>query len=150
MRNAEVIKIYIDEVNKELIGTKKRKKDILDQLSIDLEDYAEHCDGELSLSSLENRFGTPQAAAASLLAETQIPVVRKQVNKRKAVVTLTCIFGIIALLLIVIYFVHDNKRKEDFVNGYRKVTAVYDEQEFPDHLKNPPDDTRNYYGESGG
>lgn len=148
MRNADVIKSYLDEVNKELIGSKKRKKDILDQLSIDLEDYAEHCGGELSLSSLENRFGSPQAAASSLLAETQIPVVKKQVNKRKAVVTLTCIFGIIALLLIVIYFVHDNKRKENFVNGYEKVTQVYNEQEFPDHLNNPPENAKSYYVES--
>ena len=125
MRNTDVIKIYLDEVNKELIGSKKRKKDILDQLSIDLEDYAEHCGGELSLSSLKERFGTPRAAASSLLAETQIPVVKKQVNKRKAVVTIACIFGIIAVLLIVLYFVHDNKRKDNFENGYY-VETIYE------------------------
>ena len=150
MRNSDVVKVYLDEVSRELIGSKRRKKEILNQLSIDIEDYAENCSDELSLEVLEQRFGAPRAAASSLLMETQVSVVQRQVKKRKAVISITAVCCVVVFLLVACYILFDNWRKEDFANGYEAVTEVINEQDIPEHIKNPPSNTRNYYGDSGG
>ncbi len=150
MNNSNTAKVYLDEVSKELIGSKSRKKEILNQLSLDIEDYTENCSGELSLEALEQKFGSPRAAASSLLMETQVSVVKKQVNKRKTVISIIAVCCVVVLLLVACYILYDNWRKEDFVNGYEAVTEVINEQEIPEHIKNPPSNTRNYYGDIGG
>lgn len=150
MNDSNAAKVYLDEVSKELIGSKSRKKEILNQLSIDLEDYADGCGSELSLDALERRFGSPRAAASSLLMETQVSVVQRQVKKRKAVISITAVCCVVVFLLVACYILFDNWRKEDFANGYEAVTEVINEQDIPEHIKNPPDNTRTYETDSGG
>ena len=144
MRNSDAVKVYLNEVSRALIGSKSRKKEILNQLSIDLEDYADSCGSELSLDALERRFGSPRAAASSLLMETQFPVVKQQITQKRSIMAVVLACGIFIAVLVACYMLYDNWRKEDFLRGYEAETQVYAEENIPEHITNLPENTRTY------
>lgn len=119
------IALYLDAVDKELVCGRKRRKALMQQFTADIEDFADEHGGELTMQELEFRFGTAGEVAESLLKQTDVPEIRKLVNKKKiiiACVTVTCALLVIAA---VCYLAHQAKLKEDFANGYY-VETIYE------------------------
>lgn len=127
--------LYIDQVKKQLICRKKRKSEIVQQLSADVDAFASTLVEECTVDMLEAEFGTPQKAAEAALSFENVQKIRKSVNKKKAVICIVVAVCIAALLIILGYIAHDRKQKEKFENGF-EVEVIY---ENPVEGTPPPD-----------
>lgn len=117
--------LYIDQVKKQLICSKKRKSEIMQQLSADVDAFASTLNGECTIDMLKEEFGTPQKAAEAALSFENVQKIRKSVNKKKAVICIVVAVCIAALLIILGYIAHDRKQKEKFENGF-EVEVIYE------------------------
>lgn len=136
--------LYIDQVKKQLICSKKRKSEIVQQLSADVDAFASALNGECTIDMLEEEFGTPQKAAEAVMQLESICSVKDRMDKKKPFVIITAITCAVIALGLLIYLIYCIQNKEYFANGYATETTVYDEQSIPEHIKSPPEEIRTY------
>ena len=142
--------IYSNEVRKKLIVSKTQKRLLLRQLSQSLQDFEEEHGGEVGLEDIEARFGSSTELAEILLHQSGTAELKRTINKKRTATWIIIAVCIISLLIGIFYIAYDHKRKEAFISGYEAETQVYDENEIPEHIENPPKNTRTYYGNIGG
>lgn len=136
--------LYIEQVKKQLICSKKRKAEILQQLSADVDAFASTLNEECSIDMLEEEFGTPQKAAEAVMQLESICSVKDRMDKKKPFVIITAITCAIIALGLLFYLIYCIQNKEYFANGYASETIVYDEQSIPEHIQSPPEEVRTY------
>ena len=115
---------YLDAVNKALICSRKVKKRVISQLSDDICGLEEEYGHELSREEIEAQFGSPEEAAKGFLKVTEI---REKISAKR----------IIAICLIVVCAVIIGY-------GYAVETPVYNIEEVPSEVTNPPEDAKVY------
>ena len=96
---------YLHEVEKEMTCSPKRKKELLQRLRTDIEEFADNC-------------GAPKDIAENFLATTDYADMKKAVSIKKTIVICTVVACLIALISFVIYIIYDYWARENFANGY--------------------------------
>lgn len=103
------IKIYLDDIGKYLVCTKKQKKMILEDIETSVRDYVENANVN-DISEVVSRFGSPEDIAKSYLAEFVKPAdVRKAINKKKVLVAGVVIALVIWLIVGIIALIDGHK-----------------------------------------
>ena len=110
-----VVHDYLRRIDKEMTCDKKKKKQFLQRLQNDMEDFADSATTTLTENDLEKHFGTPQSIAENFLSTEPYNEVKRTFKHRKAV----CVLG---------YILFDNWRERQFEDGYI-VTRLYEEVE---------------------
>lgn len=136
--------LYIEQVNKQLVYSKKRKSEILQQLSADVEAFESTLDEECTLEVLEEEFGTPQHAAEAALRLEDLDTVKHKVNKKKVTIIVLVVTCSLVVLSILLHLVHLTQLQKDFASGYEYETITYDHQKVPEVIDSPPEHTRDY------
>lgn len=117
--------LYLDRVKEQLVCSGKQKRAFLKRFSADVEAFAETLSDDCSMEALEAEFGTPQYAAQAALCLDDVSAARRTLNTKRLIVGIIAAACVIALLAVLLYIAHDNKRKEAFENGY-KVEVIYE------------------------
>ena len=106
-----VVHDYLRRIDKEMTCDKKKKKQFLQRLQNDMEDFADSATTTLTENDLEKHFGTPQTF-----------------KHRKAVRVFVIATVVFALVCVLGYILFDNWRERQFEDGYI-VTRLYEEVE---------------------
>lgn len=77
---------YLHEVEKEMTCSPKRKKELLQRLRTDIEEFADNCGEDLDKQAIADHFGAPKDIAENFLATTDYADVKKAVSTRKIVI----------------------------------------------------------------
>ena len=109
---------YLHEVEKEMTCSPKRKKELLQRLRTDIEEFADNCGEDLDKQAIADHFGAPNDIAENFLATTDYADMKKAVSSKKTIVICTVVACLIALISFVIYIIYDYWARENFANGY--------------------------------
>lgn len=109
---------YLHEVEKETTCSPKRKKELLQRLRTDIEEFADNCGEDLDKQAIADHFGAPKDIAENFLATTDYADMKKAVSIKKTIVICTVVACLIALISFVIYIIYDYWARENFANGY--------------------------------
>ena len=109
---------YLHEVEKEMTCSPKRKKELLQRLRTDIEEFADNCGEDLDKQAIADHFGAPKDIAENFLATTDYADMKKAVSIKKTIVICTVVVCLIALISFVIYIIYDYWARENFANGY--------------------------------
>ncbi len=109
---------YLHEVEKEMTCSPKRKKELLQRLRTDIEEFADNCGEDLDKQAIADHFGAPKDIAENFLATTDYADMKKAVSIKKTIVICTVVACLIALISFVIYIIYDYWARENFANGY--------------------------------
>lgn len=109
---------YLHEVEKEMTCSPKRKKELLQRLRTDIEEFADNCSEDLDKQAIADHFGAPKDIAENFLATTDYADMKKAVSIKKTIVICTVVACLIALISFVIYIIYDYWARENFANGY--------------------------------
>lgn len=109
---------YLHEVEKEMTCSPKRKKELLQRLRTDIEEFADSCGEDLDKQAIADHFGAPKDIAENFLATTDYADMKKAVSIKKTIVICTVVACLIALISFVIYIIYDYWARENFANGY--------------------------------
>ena len=109
---------YLHEVEKEMTCSPKRKKELLQRLRTDIEEFADNCGEDLDKQTIADHFGAPKDIAENFLATTDYADMKKAVSIKKTIVICTVVACLIALISFVIYIIYDYWARENFANGY--------------------------------
>jgi len=99
MKNEALINEYISEVSSAVICSTKKKKAFLCQLKQDAEAFISENEGA-TRQELEAVFGSPEAIAASILANSESGEIKSKISLKKTVIAF-----VLAVLFIYIIFV---------------------------------------------
>lgn len=135
---------YINAVGHEMTCSGKRKHALLSRLRGDIEEFADIYGDHFDETAIESHFGQPKDVAAGFLETTDFSEVKKKVSTKKIIVTCTIITCILVLIGVFSYIIYEYVREEIFANGYAVETPVYNVEEIPDEVLNPPEGTRTY------
>ena len=80
-----VVHDYLRRIDKEMTCDKKKKKQFLQRLQNDMEDFADSATTTLTENDLEKHFGTPQSIAENFLSTEPYNEVKRTFKHRKAV-----------------------------------------------------------------
>ena len=136
--------LYIEKVKEQLVCDRKHKAAFLQQLSADVEAFANTLGKNCSIHELEAEFGTPEHAAEAALHFEGIALVKDKVHTNKLIGITVAAACVIVALSILLYLAHCIHLKETCANGYETETAVYNEQSVPEYITNPPENVRSY------
>ena len=118
------IEKYLSEIQNNLIGSNKAKKNIISEIEGFVYDYAE-VKGVKDISDIYSHFGTPEEMAQTYLSQSDPKKVAKAVRIKKAV-----IIGIVATLAIVaLYFalsIYDSYLIHDGYVYYEEISTQTD------------------------
>lgn len=109
---------YLHEVEKEMTCSPKRKKELLQRLRTDIEEFADNRGEDLDKQAIADHFGAPKDIAENFLATTDYADMKKAVSIKKTIVICTVVACLIALFSFVIYIIYDYWARENFANGY--------------------------------
>lgn len=109
---------YLHEVEKEMTCSPKRKKELMQRLRTDIEEFADNCGEDLDKQAIADHFGAPKDIAENFLATTDYADMKKAVSIKKTIVICTVVACLIALISFVIYIIYDYWARENFANGY--------------------------------
>lgn len=109
---------YLHEVEKEMTCSPKRKKELLQRLHTDIEEFVDNCSEDLDKQAIADHFGAPKDIAENFLATTDYADMKKAVSIKKTIVICTVVACLIALISFVIYIIYDYWARENFANGY--------------------------------
>lgn len=109
---------YLHEAEKEMTCSPKRKKELLQRLRTDIEEFADNCGEDLDKQAIADHFGAPKDIAENFLATTDYADMKKAVSIKKTIVICTVVACLIALISFVIYIIYDYWARENFANGY--------------------------------
>lgn len=109
---------YLHEVEKEMTCSPKRKKELLQRLRTDIEEFADSRGEDLDKQAIADHFGAPKDIAENFLATTDYADMKKAVSIKKTIVICTVVACLIALISFVIYIIYDYWARENFANGY--------------------------------
>lgn len=109
---------YLHEVEKEMTCSPKRKKELLQRLRTDIEEFVDSCGEDLDKQAIADHFGAPKDIAENFLATTDYADMKKAVSIKKTIVICTVVACLIALISFVIYIIYDYWARENFANGY--------------------------------
>lgn len=113
-----VVTKYLAAVSQNLSCTGEKKASILQRLRVQLEEFEEMQEEEITSALLESHFGTPEKLAGEYLQETSFGTVRKAFSHKRKLFLLILSCCLLVVLLVVGYLAWDNWRKESFLNGY--------------------------------
>ena len=108
---------YLHEVEKEMTCSPKRKKELLQRLRTDIEEFADNCGEDLDKQAIADHFGAPKDIAENFLATTDYADVKKAVSTRKIVILCVVITCLIALIGITSYILYDHWRDEEYLRA---------------------------------
>lgn len=128
---------YLDAVNKALICSRKVKKRVISQLSDDICGLEEEYEHELSREEIEAQFGSPEEAAKGFLKVTEI---REKISAKRIIAI--CLIVVCAVIIGYVGYEFIQERK--FADGYAVETPVYNIEEVPSEVTNPPEDAKVY------
>ena len=118
------IEKYLSEIQNNLVGSNKAKKNIISEIEGFVYDYAE-VKGVKDISDIYSHFGTPEEMARTYLSQADPKKVAKAVRIKKAV-----IIGIVAALAIVtLYFalsIYDSYLIHDGYVYYEEISTQTD------------------------
>lgn len=109
---------YLHEVEKEMTCSPKRKKELLQRLRTDIEEFVDNCGEDLDKQAIADHFGAPKDIAENFLAtENYVEVKKAWKTKRIAII------AIIATCVIVVagvagYIAYDHWLQQQFYDGY--------------------------------
>lgn len=122
------IEKYLSEIQNNLVGSNKAKKNIIGEIEGLVYDYAE-VKGVKDISDIYSHFGTPEEMAQTYLSQSDPKKIAKAVRIKKAVI----IGVIVTILLFAIYlllaFVDGHKNSDGFVE-YHYVKTDTDNIEY--------------------
>lgn len=116
------IEKYLSEIQNNLVGSNKTKKNIISEIEGFVYDYAE-VKGVKDISDIYSHFGTPEEMARTYLSQADPKKIVKAVKIKKAVV----IGVIVALLMLAIFYVstyidahksYNNEKNYEIVETY--------------------------------
>lgn len=139
-----VIDQYINSVSHEMTCSGKRKRTLLSRLRGDIEELADIRGNSFDEAAIESHFGKPKDVAAGFLETTDLSEVKKKLSVKRAVVICVAVTCIIALIGILGYIAYEYVQEERFAHGYAVETPVYNIEDVPDDVLNPPEDARTY------
>lgn len=128
---------YLDAVNKALICSRKVKKRVISQLSDDICGLEEEYGHELSREEIEAQFGSPEEAVKGFLKVTEI---REKISAKRIIAI--CLIVVCAVIIGYVGYEFIQERK--FADGYAVETPVYNIEEVPSEVTNPPEDAKVY------
>ncbi len=96
-RNDPALRRYYREVRGWLPGTRKMKREILDQVRSSIEAYLEEKPGT-DMAGVEARFGSPQAIAAASVEERDTAELLRDLRTKRRIVSMVA--GVLAAALI--------------------------------------------------
>lgn len=123
-----VVHDYLRRIDKEMTCDKKKKKQFLQRLQNDMEDFADSATTTLTENDLEKHFGTPQSIAENFLSTEPYNEVKRTFKHRKAVRVFVIATVVFVLVCVLGYILFDNWRERQFEDGYI-VTRLYEEVE---------------------
>lgn len=109
---------YLHEVEKEMTCSPKRKKELLQRLRTDIEEFVDNCGEDLDKQAIADHFGAPKDIAENFLAITDYADVKKAVSTRRIVILCVVITCLIALIGITSYILYDHWRDEEYLKGH--------------------------------
>ena len=119
------IEKYLSEIQNNLVGSNKAKKNIIREIEGFVYDYAE-VKGVKDISDIYSHFGTPEEMAQTYLSQSDPKKIAKAVKIKKTVV----IGIVVALLMFAIYliiaFVDGHKSSEGFSEESFAETIYYE------------------------
>lgn len=101
-----VVHDYLRRIDKEMTCDKKKKKQFLQRLQNDMEDFADSATTTLTENNLEKHFGTPQSIAENFLSTEPYNEVKRTFKHRKAVrvfVIATVVFALVCVLGYILF-----------------------------------------------
>ena len=123
-----VVHDYLRRIDKEMTCDKKKKKQFLQRLQNDMEDFADSATTTLTENDLEKHFGIPQSIAENFLSTEPYNEVKRTFKHRKAVRVFVIATVVFALACVLGYILFDNWRERQFEDGHI-VTRLYEEVE---------------------
>lgn len=109
-----VVHDYLRRIDKEMTCDKKKKKQFLQRLQNDMEDFADSATTTLTENDLEKHFGTPQSIAENFLSTEPYNEVKRTFKHRKAVRVFVIATVVFALACVLGYILFDNWRERQF------------------------------------
>lgn len=109
---------YLHEVEKEMTCSPKRKKELLQRLRTDIEEFADNCGEDLDKQAIADHFGAPKDIAENFLAtENYVEVKKAWKTKRIAIIAIiaTCV---IIVAGVAAYITYDHWLQQQFYDGY--------------------------------
>lgn len=109
---------YLHEVEKEMTCSPKRKKELLQRLRTDIEEFADNCGEDLDKQAIADHFGAPKDIAENFLAtENYVEVKKARKTKRIAIIAIiaTCV---IIVAGVAAYIAYDHWLQQQFYDGY--------------------------------
>lgn len=97
MNNSKPVRNYIKKLKKHLILPQAKKRDFLDGITQELQDFAA-AHSECTYQTLESAFGSPETVAFQFIESSNLSGVMHR-YKRDRLITL---IGVVALLIIII------------------------------------------------
>lgn len=122
-----VVHDYLRRIDKEMTCDKKKKKQFLQRLQNDMEDFADSATTTLTENDLEKHFGTPQSIAENFLSTEPYNEVKRTFKHRKAVRVFVIATVVFALVCVLGYILFDNWQERQFEDGYI-VTRLYEDR----------------------
>lgn len=109
---------YLHEVEKEMTCSPKRKKELLQRLRTDIEEFADNCGEDLDKQAIVDHFGAPKDIAESFLATENYAEVKKAWKTKRIAIIAIIITCVIIFAGVVTYIAYDHWLQEQFYDGY--------------------------------
>ena len=113
-----VISQYLHEVEKEMTCPPKRKKELLQRLNTDIEEFADDYGNMLDKQSIEAHFGAPKDIAENFLATTDYTEVKKAWKSKRSAILAVVIVSVAIAAGIFTYIAYDHWLQDQVYNGY--------------------------------
>lgn len=112
---------YLHEVEKEMTCSPKRKKELLQRLRTDIEEFADNCSEDLDKQAIADHFGAPKDIAENFLAtENYVEVKKAWKTKRIAIIAIIAIIATCVIIVagVAAYIAYDHWLQQQFYDGY--------------------------------
>ena len=109
---------YLHEVEKEMTCSPKRKKELLQRLRTDIEEFVDNCGEDLDKQAIADHFGAPKDIAENFLATENYVEVKKAWKTKRIAIIAIIITCVIIIAGVVTYIAYDHWLQEQFYDGY--------------------------------
>ena len=117
------IEKYLSEIQNNLVGSNKAKKNIISEIEGLVYDYAE-VKGVKDISDIYSHFGTPEEMAQTYLSQSDPKKIAKAVRIKKAVVIGVIVALIMLAISLTVTLFDSHKSYDGFVEYYYVETST--------------------------
>lgn len=105
---------YISDVSSRLLCSKKKKKEIIEDIRGAVLDFTE-ANGTNDIKEVYEHFGTPEELAKAHMSELDPEQIKKKVNIRRVLITMVVVILVVFTIGVIAIVIDNNSKKVSYI-----------------------------------